>query len=68
MVGTTDIPEWCSVESMGVAFDSINDALRLDEKRIAAMFSASPISHVTAIKAACMVRLERVGRFAPLLD
>jgi hypothetical protein len=56
MIGSTDIPEWCAVEACGLGgIDSVNEALRLDTTRISAMYCASPIAHVQAVKAPCLV-------------
>ena len=56
MLGVTEIPDWCWVES-GLKFDDKAKAFQISESDFKAMRDASPMSHILNVKAPTLVML-----------
>ena len=56
MLGVTEIPDWCWVES-GLKYDENATSFQISEADFKAMKDASPMSHIRSVKAPTLVML-----------
>ncbi|KAK4783154.1 hypothetical protein SAY86_007528 [Trapa natans] len=67
MVGTTDIPEWCYVESCGTAWkDNYSEAPSMEH--LSLFHSKSPISHIFKVKTPTLFLLGAHDRRVPITN